>query len=158
MENEWKNVPFSLNVTLDERVLPTELPMHLGKSTSLDKQIAAILQTGQAEQYYLNGEQLIGIPFPVGFDGESTTWVELEIEGTSSGYYDAGCCSGPPDGYYPEESDDERIITVVKAVFHDEHYQVLGQLEITDVTKLYEFQSAFDKEIYEADLPDNDFY
>jgi hypothetical protein len=145
--NEWKNVPFFLNVTLDERVLPTELPMHLGKSTSLDKQIAAILQTGQAEQYYLDGEQLIGIPFPVGFDGESTTWVELEIEGMSSGYYDAGCCSGPPDGYYPEESDDERIITVVKAVFHDEHYQVLGQLEMADEAKLYE--------IYEADLPDN---
>jgi len=73
----------------------------------------------------------------------------------SSGYYDPGHCSGPPENCYPEESDDERIITIVNAVFHNEHYQVLGQLEITDEAKLYEFLLAFDKELYEADLPDN---
>ena len=43
----WKDVPFSCSVTLDERVCSTELPAHLGKSSSLDKQIASALQTGK---------------------------------------------------------------------------------------------------------------
>lgn len=150
--NEWKDVPFSLGITLDDRVRSTELPMHLGKSNSLDKKIASILQTGTRELYFLDGEQLINIPFPLEFDGKSTAWVELEIEGTSTGYCDPGCTSGSPDGWYPEESDDERTITNVIVVFFNDSHQVLGQLEITNETKLYEFQLAFDKELYQITL------
>jgi hypothetical protein len=147
----WKDVTFSLGITLDERVLPTELPMHLRKSDSLDKRIATILQTGPREIYFLDGKQLIGIPFPLEFDGESTNWVELEIEGTSSGYYVVGRCC---EDCYPPESDDERIITSVNVVFFDEFHQMLGQVEIVDEGKLHEFQEAFDETIYEADLPE----
>jgi hypothetical protein len=152
--NAWKDVTFSLGITLDERVLPTELPMHLGKSDSLDKRIAAILQTEPRELYYLDGKQLIGIPFPLEFDGESMNWVELEIEGTSSGYYDVGNFSDPSEDCYPPESDDERIITSVNVVFFDESHQILGQMEIVDEGKLHEFQEAFDETIYETDLPE----
>lgn len=151
----WKDVTFSLGITLDERVLPTELPMHLRKSDSLDKRIATILQTGPREIYF-HDKQLIGIPFPLEFDGESTNWVELEIEGKSSGYYYAGFSSGrPPEDCYPPESDDERIITSVNVVFFDESHQMLGQVEIVDEGKLHEFQEAFDETIYEADLPES---
>ena len=128
--------------------------MHLRKSSSLDKKIASILQSGTRELYFLDGEQLIDIPFPLEFDGESTAWVELEIEGTSSGYYDPGCTSGSPDGWYPEESDDERTITNVNVVFFNDSHQMLGQMRIIDEEKINNIQQAFYERLYGTSLPE----
>ena len=153
--SSWKDVPFSLGVTLDKRVLLTELPAHLGESSSLDKQIAAALQTGGANLVYFLEEGLLIRIAPdssLGFDEKEICWIELEIEGTSSGYYDPGCISGPPENWYPEESDDERLITSVNAVFHDESHQVLGHMELTDEGLLNSIQQAFNGQLYEVAL------
>lgn len=158
MKQEWKDVPFSLGITLDEKVPPTELPLHLGKSSSLDKQIAAALQTEDTNQvYFLDKGCLIGITIPASLelDGE-VSWIELEIEGKSSGYYYPGHYGGPPEDYYPDESDDERFITEVTVVFFDKENNKLRQLEITDEKKFEEFQEAFDKQLYEAELPEEE--
>lgn len=106
--------------------------------------------------YFLEEGQLIGIApdASLGFNGKEVCWIELEIEGTSSGYYDPGCYLGSPEECYPPESDDERLITTVNAVFHNEFHQTLGHMEITDEELLKDIQQTFDERLYKVDLPE----
>jgi hypothetical protein len=67
----------------------------------------------------------------------------LEVEFTSSGYYDPGVTSGPVDRCYPPEGDDEREI---------ESMQLEGEelpSEVVDILQEEEaiFQAVFDAEV-----------
>jgi hypothetical protein len=46
-------------------------------------------------------------------DADKDTSLELDIEFSSSGYYDAGRVSGPPEDCYPPEGEDERTLDCI---------------------------------------------
>jgi hypothetical protein len=76
----------------------------------------------------------------------------LEIFFTSSGYDDPGVCSGPPEGCYPAESDEERLIQRV-VLYRGEVVPVeLPQAAVAMVER----DTVARKAVDEADLPDTE--
>ena len=59
-------------------------------------------------------------------DPEARACEQLEVNFESSGYYDPGKYSGPPENCYPEEGDDERQVTDVTLLLDQ------GQVRLAD--------------------------
>jgi len=148
----WKDVPVSANITL-ERVRAEELPSLLGRSGSLDIQIAKLLQTeGRPQVLWLwDIDNLIEIDLPSEYS--RTFEIEAEVEGTSTGMYDPGKQWGPPDTCYPPEEEDERIITDLTLVIYDEEGEELGKYKPEDLSDF----DSFEAKLYEEDLDLNEF-
>jgi len=137
---KWSNVPISTSYTL-EKVALKDLPTLLGRSISLDKRVANILtQTAEkSEVYWLFNDDLITIAqFPkLQLDCDE---IEVEVDGKSTGYYDSGICSGPPENCYPPEGDDERTITGINLIFYKNGKELsqyrLKEIELSDFEAL----------------------
>jgi len=59
-------------------------------------------------------------------DPEARACEQVEVHFESSGYYDPGKYSGPPENCYPEEGDDERQVTDVTLLLDQ------GQVRLAD--------------------------
>jgi hypothetical protein len=59
-------------------------------------------------------------------DPDARVLEELEVNFESSGYYDPGRFYGPPENCYPEEWDDERLVTDVTLLLDK------GQVKLAD--------------------------
>ena len=146
MSKSWKDEPVSSNITL-ERVAVEELPKFIGISDSLDKKIAELIQTERrdAVRWFWGGEHLLAIDLPPEF--KEAYEIEAEVEGTSTGYYDGGCTSGPADSWYPPEEEDEREIVSINFVIYDEEGDEIGQWAPEDLNPF----DSFEIQLYEED-------
>ena len=91
-------------------------------------------------------------------DKRDDVTMEMVVEWESTGYYDPGVCSGPPEKCYPPEGEDER--TVTGAYIHvwlcDEGPSAEApQFKIpVPEEHLEKLQDFFQEEIDELDVPD----
>jgi hypothetical protein len=77
-------------------------------------------------------------------DSEDEETFEFVVSFTSSGYYDPGRVSGPPEDCYPPEGDDEREMSGVKVVWMG----ISGESRKLDLSES-EAQDVFDHFITE---------
>lgn len=144
--HSWNKVPIHVSISV-ERINACDLPVQLGKSPTIDKNIEQLLAKGTSTVWMYGDytplspkmEELIA-----GHAGEQD-WVEVEIDAESTGYYDPGICSGPPERCYPPEEEDERTITEVTLSIDGEDSVEIGE----DQFHLFE---QFDKEIYREEI------
>lgn len=155
MYHRWKDVPISASASI-ERIARADLPTLLGKNDSLDKRIARILGGGSQEDYfwisndsYLITDGVTNILKEYAGDCDSA---EIEIEALSSGFYDSGHISGPPEDCNPPEDDDERIIGSIAITFYEDGDEK-SRIIIEKGEHIGEFESQFEEEIYKEELP-----
>jgi hypothetical protein len=144
--SSWRGAPIEVNITI-ERVLLSDLPTWLGRSTFLDKLISKALEDNAKGSVWVYSDAHGGQTTFVGekveaflnkhVDEENDT-IEIEMEGTSSGYYHPGTRYDPPEG------EDERDITEIRLV--QDGYD---DIELDDIVS---FENQFEHEIYFADV------
>lgn len=148
----WDDVPFSVTADCSEQVLRKDLPMWIGKSDSLDKKIAEFLQTDKFTSgwvFHSDGEEKILVLPEI---KEGTDFIEIEIKGTSSGYYDPGSWGGPNDSASAPESDDEREVDSAEIFLYDKEGDLIHQFETQDGEVLATLEDILMTEIAEADI------
>lgn len=152
----WSEVAFKVLIDCTEQIDRKDLPMWIGKSASLDKQIAKLLQTDELSGWVIKTpiryttektEHILILPE----SKEGTDFIEIEMHGSSSGYSDPGSW-GSPDNCYPPEGDDEREINSADISFYDEEGDLLHECETQDVGFLSDLETIFSSEIEDADL------
>jgi len=117
--DKWENAPFTITVDCNERVLRKDLPILIGRSASLDKQIHKLLQTEDFQFGWLCSEQIVVLPE----HKEGTDFIEIEVHGTSSGYFDSGSWD------YPPESDEEKEINSANIYYYDKEGNQIHECE-----------------------------
>lgn len=149
---KWRDVPVSTNATL-ERILPDDLPLLINRSNKLDNKIASFFQNDNCPpvQWLIHPDKLIIIDLPSEY--KEAYEIEAEIEGTSTGYFDPGCTSGPADNWYPPEQEDEREITNLTLVIYDIDGNELGKYVPDDLSRFDELE----KLLYEEDIDTNEW-
>lgn len=149
MINKWNDVSFSLTEDLTEQVSLQDLPILLGRSGSLDKKIAIIFrQTEKFTSGWLVEDDLLVLPET----REGTSFIEIEMHGKSSGYYDSGSYAGHPDNWYPPEGDDERELTHAIIYFYDEENCCIDSFKTKDGNFLCDLERIFEDRINEVEL------
>ncbi len=111
------------------------------------------------------GEEL---PIPAELLPKDDEYYDLVIEFRSSGYYDSGCISGPPDNWYPPEDDDERVPERVYCIQyikkeHSIEKKLQNDYGSTFDTKIIELDSKvseavfdhFSKQVYQQELKED---
>ena len=73
--------------------------------------------------------------------------LNLCIEFTTSGSYDPGRCSGPPEGCYPPEEEDWRELTQIKIINAE------GEETVLDQNRAKAIFNILEKEIYLCQRP-----
>jgi hypothetical protein len=81
------------------------------------------------------------------------TWCVLVIHFRSSGYYDPGVISGPPERCYPPEGDDERTLDYAELEIGRPAEPLYVRLTAADAVAVFE---AFRRQIEAADLDEPD--
>lgn len=143
----WNGAPVEVNITI-ERMDKNDLPTWMGRSPSLDKLIANALEDTSEETVWIYKDAHSGQTAFVGkeistllnkhVDAENVE-IEIEMEGTSRGYYHPGTRYDPPEG------EDERDITEI-------HLVQGGYDDIELSEKVVDFENQFEHEIYFADI------
>jgi len=89
------------------------------------------------------------IPIRIAEEHRGEAVEELTIDARSSGYYDPGVLSGPPERCYPPEGDDERIVEGASITCGDRRIELSKEA----AEKLFEM---YETEIMECELPDRE--
>ena len=145
----WRDTPFEVTITV-ERIEKSDLPTWLGRSTSLDNIISDILQDPSEGSVWVYGDahsrqstfvrKKIASILNKLVDEKNDT-IEIEMEGTSSGYFYPGTRLDPP------EDEDERDITKVCLV--------QDQYDDIEIDEIVLFEDQFNHEIYCAEIDIN---
>ena len=80
------------------------------------------------------------------------TEATLTIHFLSSGYYDSGCTSGPPENCYPPEGEDERILDWIEADGQELPQDLAARL----FEKFQDKVDALEMELPEYEPPERD--
>ena len=141
MINRWKNEPIILFISVN-RMETKDLPTLIGKNNEANRILSQIFSSLKQKKYYWFYKN---IPVSLKLSQILNNIVDcdeidIEIKALSSGYFDSGTYSDPPEG------DDERIIESVRIICHGTEEIIIGE-ELFD-----EFETQFEKDIYDIEL------
>lgn len=140
MIKSWAGEPLDIAIIVD-RVEKKDLPVHLGKSPLLDKEISKCLRSSDNNPVWMVNDNRILSSSKIldlfkSIDADS---IEIEIDLCCSGCLCPGHWDDPPD------YEDERDITSVVLNYHDS--------TVVEESWYPAFYSEFKKEIYEPRMP-----
>jgi hypothetical protein len=160
--DRWNDVPVSLYIECVEVVDPKDLPLYLGHDERQNRLVEKALKGSiivwkmQRTSGNIQGTLLKIYTCEVlnKYAGASR-YVDISIDALSSGYYDPGRISGPPDSCYPPEGEDERVITYVTLIFYDDDGGVVSEIKLNEKDNkgdLECFEEQFQIELNDVEL------
>ena len=139
MIKSWAGEPLDIAIVID-RIEKKDLPIHLGKSPRLDKEISKCLYLPDKGPVWMTGNRILPSSISDLFKSIDTDFIDIEIDLCCSGCI----CPGRWDDSLDYE--DERDITSVVLIYEDNRL-------VIDNSWYPAFFSEFKREIYEPRMP-----